>query len=67
MHLADFLDSIGFTDGDVRRPMLAAQIAGLIKEQNRHETAEEIQHRFDPPASLSPDDDEAPASGSPLA
>ncbi|MBZ6252844.1 hypothetical protein KVH27_31340 [Streptomyces olivaceus] len=66
MHLSDFLDSIGFTDGDVRRSMLAAQIAGLIKEQNRHETAEEIQHRFDPPASLAPDDG-APASGSPLA
>ncbi|MFC8100266.1 hypothetical protein [Streptomyces sp. NPDC057363] len=67
MRLSDFLDSIGFTDGDVRRPMLAAQIAGLIKEQNRHETAEEIQHHFDPPASLAPDDDEAPASGFPLA
>ncbi|MER6323672.1 hypothetical protein ACWDF1_33060 [Streptomyces coelicoflavus] len=67
VHLSDFLNCIGFTDGDVRRPMLAAQIAGLIKEQDRHETAEEIQHHFDPPASLAPDDDEAPASGSPLA
>ncbi|TDT40103.1 hypothetical protein EV562_103475 [Streptomyces sp. BK208] len=67
MHLSDFLDSIGFSDGDVRRPMLAAQIAGLIKEQDRHETAEEIQHHFDPPASLAPDDDETPASGSSLA
>ncbi|MGP2436928.1 hypothetical protein [Streptomyces sp. JW3] len=66
-HLSDFLDSIGFTDGDVRRPMLAAQIAGLIKEQDNLETAEDIQHHFDPPASLAPDDDEAPASGSPLA
>ncbi|MFC7811757.1 hypothetical protein [Streptomyces olivaceus] len=47
--------------------MLAAQIAGLIKEQNRHESAEVIQHHFDPPASLAPDGDEAPASGSPLA
>ncbi|MER7966998.1 hypothetical protein [Streptomyces ardesiacus] len=62
-HLSDFLDSIGFTDGDVRRPMLAAQIAGLIKEQGRVETAEDIQTHFDPPASLAPDD-EAPASGS---
>ncbi|MGW5783821.1 hypothetical protein ACWEWK_07505 [Streptomyces sp. NPDC003757] len=67
MRLSDFLDSIGFTDGDVRRPMLAAQIAGLIKEQNRHETAEDIQHHFDPPASLVADDDEAPSSTSPLA
>ncbi|MFD7921879.1 hypothetical protein ACFV3R_21950 [Streptomyces sp. NPDC059740] len=67
MLLSDFLDSIGFTEGDVRRPMLAAQIAGLIEEQNRHETAEEIQHHFDPPASPALDDDEAPASGSPLA
>ncbi|MEU7401150.1 hypothetical protein [Streptomyces sp. NPDC044948] len=67
VRLSDFLDSIGFTDGDVRRPMLAAQIAGLIKEQNCHETAEEIQHHFDPPVSPALDDDEAPASGSPLA
>ncbi|MFI8486643.1 hypothetical protein [Streptomyces rubrogriseus] len=66
MRLSDFLDSIGFTDGDVRRPMLAAQIAGLIKEQNRHETAEAIQHHFDPPASPALDD-EASTSGSPLA
>ncbi|WP_431781982.1 hypothetical protein [Streptomyces chumphonensis] len=64
--LSDFLDSVGFIDGDVRRPMLAAQIAGLIKEQNRHETAEEIQHHFDPPTSLAADDDEAPASGAPF-
>ncbi|MFG3084887.1 hypothetical protein [Streptomyces parvulus] len=66
-HLSDFLDSIGFTHGDVRRPMLAAQIAGLIKEQNRHETAEDIQHHFDPPASIAPDHHDAPAPGSPLA
>jgi hypothetical protein len=67
MRLSDFLDSIGFTDGDVRRPMLAAQIAGLIKEQNRPETAGEIQRHFDPPSSLAPEDDEEPASQSPLA
>ena len=67
MRLSDFLDSIGFTDGDVRRPMLAAQIAGLIREQDSHETAEEIQHHFDPPSSPTPEDDEEPASESPLA
>ncbi|MFI0904289.1 helix-turn-helix domain-containing protein [Streptomyces sioyaensis] len=48
---------MGFTDGDARRTMLAKQIADIIKTQDRHETAEELLSRFDPPASYAPDND----------
>ncbi|MFC9285914.1 hypothetical protein [Streptomyces sp. NPDC057052] len=56
-----FLDSMGFTDGDVRR-MLAKQIADVIRTQDRHETAEDLLRRFDPPASSAPGDGEPPTS-----
>ncbi|MFF0225443.1 hypothetical protein [Streptomyces sp. NPDC004629] len=57
-----FLNSMGFTDGDVRRAMLAKQIADVIKTQDQHETAEELLRRFHPPASFTPDAGEPPAS-----
>ncbi|MGW3266646.1 hypothetical protein [Streptomyces sp. NPDC001056] len=47
--VADLFDAMGFTDGDPRREMLAAQLAHIIKEQNRYETAEELLRRFAPP------------------
>jgi len=53
---------MGFTDGDVRRTMLAKQIADVIRTQDQHETAEDLLRRFDPPASSTPDDGEPPAS-----
>ncbi|MFR9788477.1 hypothetical protein ACL07V_07335 [Streptomyces sp. MB22_4] len=45
-HVSDLFDAMGFTDGDPRREMLAAQFAHIIKEQNRYETAEELLRRF---------------------
>ncbi|MFG2491083.1 hypothetical protein ACGFSD_08490 [Streptomyces caniferus] len=56
-HFGAFLAGMGFPDGDVRRTMLAKQIADIIKTQERHETAEELLKRFDPPASYTPDSD----------
>ncbi|GAA2586279.1 hypothetical protein [Streptomyces tubercidicus] len=56
-HFEAFLSGMGFTDGDDRRGMLAKQIADIIKTQERHETAEELLRRFDPPASYGPVDD----------
>ncbi|GAB2456345.1 hypothetical protein [Streptomyces incanus] len=53
---------MGFTDGDVRRTMLAKQIAGVIRTQDQHETAEDLLRRFDQPAIFTPDDGEPPAS-----
>ncbi|MER6328108.1 hypothetical protein ABT298_02055 [Streptomyces sp. NPDC001034] len=47
--VADLFDAMGFTDGDPRREMLAAQLAHIVKEQNRYETAEELLRRFAPP------------------
>ncbi|WP_371100799.1 hypothetical protein [Streptomyces sp. PU_AKi4] len=61
-HFETFLNSMGFTNGDVRRTMLAKQIAEIIRTQDQHETAEDLLRRFDPPASFTPDDGEPPAS-----
>lgn len=58
-HFEAFLTGMGFTGEDVRRGMLAKQIADIIKTQDRHETAEELLRRFDPPASYAPADDAA--------
>ncbi|MFF5016155.1 hypothetical protein [Streptomyces sp. NPDC001165] len=75
-HLSGFFDAMGFTEGDARRAMLAKQISGLVTEQNRHETAEDLLRRFDPPATFTPNNGEEPnshtdwpdePSGSPLA
>ncbi|GGN30584.1 hypothetical protein [Streptomyces fuscichromogenes] len=61
-HFEAFLNSMGFKDGDVRRAMLAKQIADVIKTQDRHETAEDLLRRFDPPASFTPDIGDTSAS-----
>ncbi|WP_275466150.1 hypothetical protein [Streptomyces noursei] len=60
-HFEAFLTSMGFPDGDVRRSMLAKQVAEVIKTQDRHETAEELLRRLDPPASYRPTDEDPPA------
>ncbi|MEU3778479.1 hypothetical protein AB0F11_35820 [Streptomyces sp. NPDC032472] len=49
---------MGFTDGDARRTMLAKQISHIVTEQNRHETAEDLLRRFDPPATFTADSGE---------
>ncbi|MCQ8771139.1 hypothetical protein [Streptomyces telluris] len=59
-HLAGFFDAVGFLEGDVRRAMVAKQISGIIKQQNRYETAESLLRRFDPPTTFTPDDGEQP-------
>ncbi|WP_405558519.1 hypothetical protein [Streptomyces sp. NBC_01171] len=61
-HFETFLSSMGFTDGDVRRTILAKQIADIIRTQDQHETADDLLRRFDQPARFTPDDDEPPAS-----
>ncbi|BDM71686.1 hypothetical protein HEK616_51730 [Streptomyces nigrescens] len=53
-HLSSFFDAMGFTEGDIRRPMLAKQFSDIIKQQNRHEPAEDLLRRFDPPATFTP-------------
>ncbi|MEU8687733.1 hypothetical protein [Streptomyces sp. NPDC048665] len=63
-HLSGFFDAMGFTEGDVRRTMLAKQISHIVTEQNRHETAEDLLRRFDPPATFTSDDSgEEPNAG----
>jgi hypothetical protein len=74
-HLSGLFDAMGFTEGDVRRPMLAKQFSDIIKQQNRHETAEDLLRRFDPPTTFTSNNGEEPhsapvapdgTSGSPL-
>ncbi|MBP0459932.1 hypothetical protein [Streptomyces montanisoli] len=57
-----FLDSMGFTDGDIRRGLLVRQIADAIKTQDQQEVAEDLLRRFDPPTDTTPESDEPPAS-----
>ncbi|MFD8387026.1 hypothetical protein ACFV2X_52565 [Streptomyces sp. NPDC059679] len=61
-HLSGFFDTMGFREGDVRRAMLAKQISDIIKQQNCHETAEDLLHRFDPPTTFTPNNGEEPNS-----
>ncbi|MER7396714.1 hypothetical protein ABT381_14455 [Streptomyces sp. NPDC000151] len=61
-HFEAFLSGMGFMDGDVRRGMLAKQVADVIKTQERYETAEELLRRYDPPASFTSDAEEPPDS-----
>ncbi|MFF0514568.1 hypothetical protein [Streptomyces sp. NPDC004250] len=74
-HLLSFFNAIGFSEGDDRLTFVAKQISDIIKQQNRHETAEDLLRRFDPPVTFSPDADNErqpsadahdEASGSPL-
>lgn len=61
-HLSGFFDAMGFTEGDNRRAMLAKQISNIITKHNRHETAEDLLRKFDPPtASAQNDSEESPS------
>jgi hypothetical protein len=59
-HLAGFFDSMGFTQGDIRRSFLAKQVADMIRAQDQPQAADDVQRRFDPPATFTPDDTESP-------
>ncbi|MFB7557368.1 hypothetical protein [Streptomyces brevispora] len=61
-HLADALNALGLEDGDTQRRLLAKQIADAIRDQEQHETADDLVRRFDPPAAFAPDDGEPPDS-----
>ncbi|MFE0949135.1 hypothetical protein [Streptomyces mutabilis] len=61
-HLSGFFEAIGFTEDDDRRAMLARQLSRLIEQHNRHETAEDLLRRFDPPRPPEPDIGVEPAS-----
>ncbi|MFB7596686.1 hypothetical protein [Streptomyces sp. NPDC056160] len=59
-HLFGFFDALGFPEGDARRAMVARQFSHVIKQQNRHESAEDLLRRFDPPTTSAPDGEESP-------
>jgi hypothetical protein len=61
-HFEAFLTGMGLADGAARR-MLTKQIADIIRTQDKHETADELLRRFDPPAGFTshPDDQSEPA------
>ncbi|MDT0429647.1 hypothetical protein [Streptomyces salyersiae] len=60
-HLVDALYALGFPDGDPRRPMIAKQVADVLRTQDQHETADGLLRRFNPPATYTPDGKEPPA------
>jgi hypothetical protein len=58
---ADALNALGLEDADVQR-LLAKQLADAMRDQDHHETAEELVRRFDPPATFTTNDSEPPDS-----
>ncbi|MFC9623754.1 hypothetical protein ACFTXM_28430 [Streptomyces sp. NPDC056930] len=54
-HLADALNALSLEDGDTQRRLLAKQIADAIRDQEQHETADDLVRRFDPSAAFAPD------------
>ncbi|MGX1541176.1 hypothetical protein [Streptomyces adustus] len=59
-HFEAFLTGMGFTDGDARRGLLTKQIADIIRTQEKHETADEILRRCNPPAAFTSHPDDQP-------
>ncbi|WP_237547420.1 MULTISPECIES: hypothetical protein [Streptomyces] len=59
-HFDAFLTGMGFTSGDDRRGMLTKQIADIIRTQDKHETADELLRRYDPPAAFTSHADDQP-------
>ncbi|MFC8678042.1 hypothetical protein ACFUEN_35800 [Streptomyces griseorubiginosus] len=57
-HFEAFLTGMGFTSGDDRRGMLTKQIADIIRTQDKHETADELLRRYDPPADFTAHEDD---------
>jgi hypothetical protein len=60
-HLSGFFAAMGFQEDDDRRAMLGRQISQLIEQHNRHETAEDLLRRFDPPRPPASDTGAGPA------
>ncbi|MEU3795983.1 hypothetical protein AB0F07_40470 [Streptomyces fructofermentans] len=61
-HFEAFLTGMGFTNEDARRGMLTKQIADVIRTQDKHETADELLRRYDPPATFTAHADDQPES-----
>ncbi|MFF3285626.1 hypothetical protein [Streptomyces sp. NPDC003023] len=61
-HLAAALGALDLEDGGTQRRFLAKQLADVIRDQDQHETADDLLRRFDPSAASSPDDEEPPAA-----
>ncbi|WP_371606629.1 hypothetical protein OG725_31745 [Streptomyces sp. NBC_01213] len=61
-HLADALTALNLEDADTQRRLLAKQFADAIRDQDQHETADDLVRRFDPPAAFTPEDGEPPES-----
>jgi hypothetical protein len=61
-HYEAFVTSMGFANGDARSGMLTKQIADIIRTQDKHETADELLRRYDPPASFAAHADDQPES-----
>lgn len=59
-HFDAFLTGMGFTSDDYRRVILTKQIADIIRTQDRHETADELLRRYDPPAAFTAHPDDEP-------
>ncbi|MET9108223.1 hypothetical protein [Streptomyces zhihengii] len=59
-HLAAALNALHFEDGDTQRRLLAKQFADALRGQDRHETADDLVSRFDPPAAFTADSGEPP-------
>ncbi|MFD7940141.1 hypothetical protein ACFV4T_37495 [Streptomyces sp. NPDC059755] len=59
-HFDAFLTGMGFSSEDDRRAMLTKQIADIIRTQDRHETADELLRRYDPPADFTAHSDNEP-------
>ncbi|MFD6532724.1 hypothetical protein [Streptomyces sp. NPDC060184] len=53
-HFAEALDAMDFPPGDVRRSMLAEQLAKIIRTQEQHEAADDLLRRFAPPTTFAP-------------
>ncbi|WP_206323904.1 hypothetical protein [Streptomyces sp. HNM0574] len=64
-HFGAFLESLGLTEGDVRRGLVAQQVVDIVKSQDCGDTAEELRDRFDPPVGDLTEDEESPDAGDP--
>ncbi|MFF4702869.1 hypothetical protein ACWC4D_13310 [Streptomyces sp. NPDC001288] len=62
-HLSGFFEAMGFKEDDDRRAMLARQFSQLVEQHNRHETAEDLLRRFDPPRPPAPETGAEPMPG----
>ncbi|NEA41184.1 hypothetical protein G3I42_18310 [Streptomyces sp. SID11385] len=62
-HVARLFDLLGIPDQDPRRAMLAKQFAEHLRGQDFPESADRLEHRFDPPAEYRAGEAPDPAGG----